>query len=314
VAHTRGPALSTTADRLTSSTDSLAGSARADGVIKDVDIPDEPPREIWYKHKVHMRRCLVQMWQRREMIYTLAERDIRASFKQAVLGISWALITPVASLIIFTFIFGRVKAFHVPGVPYPIYAYTGLVCWGFFSNSFTSGGNSMIGNMALLQKTHFPRECFPLSQMVEASFYSAITVIPLLILFLIYGYAPHIEVLWSPIFILIEVVFTAGAILIMSACIVYLRDLIQVMGIMVQFGLFLTPVIWPFDKIPTNLQPLYSFLNPLGPVINNLRITMLQGKEPTWGLLGIAFASALTYASVGYWTFKRLETQFADIS
>ena len=203
----------------------------------------------------------------------LAERDVRASYKQAALGMAWALLSPVLQVVFFTLIFSRVKAFHVTGVPYAIYAYVGILCWTYFAGSLSSGGNSMIGNINLLQKTQFPRECFPLSQMLEQSLYTTIGLIPLGILMAYNGFAPKPEALWFPLFIAIEIIFTAGVVLAMAALIVYVRDLIQVMAIIIQLGLFATPVIWPLVKLSdvtwgplhnVDLRPYYCFFNPSG--------------------------------------------------
>jgi ABC-2 type transport system permease protein/lipopolysaccharide transport system permease protein len=263
------------------------------------------------------------MWGRREIIFALAERDVRATYKQAVLGLGWALIGPVLQVVLFTLIFGHVKSLKIPDVPYAIYAFVGILCWVYFAGSLAAGGNAMVGNINLLQKTHFPRECFPLSQMLEQTLYTTIGLVPLGILFAVDGFSPKIEGLWVPLFLVIEVVFTAGVVLAMSSLVVYLRDLQQVMAIILQLGLFATPIIWPLKKISDitigpfhhfDFRPYYSFINPLGPIIDNIRRTALQNMAPNWHLLGIATVSACLYFVIGYRIFKRLEVGFADIS
>jgi ABC-type polysaccharide/polyol phosphate export permease len=277
-------------------------------------VPDEPDPATRYRHRANLLPSVAELWARREMIVTLAERDIRASYKQASLGISWALLTPIAQLVIFTIIFNHVKSFRAGTVPYPLFAFAGILAWNYFSTSLSSGGNSMLTNMSLLQKTNFPRACFPLSQMVEAAVYTAIGLLPLGILFAMYGIVPKVQTLWAPVFMAIEVAFTAGVVLAFAALVVYVRDLVQVMALLTQLGLLATPVIWPFSKIPAAWQPLYSFFNPLGPVIDNLRRTMFLGQSPTWGLLAVAALGALGYLVGGYALFKRLEVSFADLA
>lgn len=294
--------------------EALTASALTAGATAVPAIADGPPPELYYRHRSAIVPALRSLWARREIIFTLAERDIRASYKQAVLGMGWALLTPVASLIIFTLIFSHVKSFQQKGVPYAIYAYAGILCWSYFSGSLNSGGNSMLANMPLLQKTHFPRECFPLSQMLEQTVYTVIAFLPLGILFAIKGFAPKRGIVWSPIFMLIEVAFAAGVVLALSALVIYARDLVQALGIFTQLGMFATPVIWPFSKVPAFWQPLYALVNPLGPVIDNVRRTMLLGQSPTWSLLAIAAVGAAGYLVVGYLIFKRLEATFADIA
>ena len=159
--------------------------------------------------------------------------------------------------------------------------------------------------------------------MLEQALYTLIGLIPLGILMGYLGFAPHIGVLWAPIFIAIELVFAAGLTLLFAAAVVYVRDLAQVTSIITSLGLFATPVIWPLNKIASvsfgpfhqvNMEPYYSFFNPLAPVIDSVRRTMLQGLSPDWNLLGIGAVSASLYFLIGYTVFKRLEVGFADIS
>jgi len=306
--------------------DTPAGDPGVIGGLTLIDaatIADEPAPDTFYRHRVQLFPALREMWRRREIIFALAERDIRASYKQAALGMFWALISPVLQVILLTLIFSHVKSLKVPHVPYILYSFVGLLCWGFFSGSLQQGGNSMIANLLLLQKTHFPRECFPLSQMLEQSLYTAIGLLPLTILFVVNGFVPKAGVVWVPLFIVIEVLFTTGLTLMMSALVVYLRDLLQVTSIILQLGLFATPIIWPLSKLAkvsfgpfhhVDLRPYYSVFNPLGPVIDNIRRTALQGLSPDWPLLAVATISASLYFVIGYRLFKRLEVNFADIS
>jgi len=288
-------------------------------------LPASPSPDLFYRHHVSLPSAIGKVWSRREVIFALAERDVRASYKQAALGMAWALLSPVLQVVLFTLIFSRVKAFHVAHVPYAIYAYVGILCWTYFAGALSSGGNSMIGNINLLQKTQFPRECFPLSQMLEQTLYTTIALLPLAILMGYNGFAPKIEILWFPLFIAVEAMFTAGVILAMAALIVYVRDLVQVMAIISQIGLFATPVIWPLDKLQNityaplglhhvDLRPFYCFFNPLASVMDGVRGTMLLGQQPDWTLLGIGALSAAIYFVIGYSIFKRLEVGFADIS
>lgn len=290
-----------------------------DLIAPQVDGPTEPPPETWYKHRIDLRYSLRELWGRRDMIYTLAERDIRANYKQAVLGFGWALITPTVSLIIFTVIFGRVKSFKVPGVPYALYMYSGMIVWNYFAGCLASGATAILGNLALMQKTHFPRECFPFSQMLEQVVYTSIAWIPLGILFLVNWYPPTWQVVFFPILVVPTVLFTAGIVLFFGAALIYIRDITNLLGILTQFGMFATPIIWPFSKIPVSwhglpVQGIYSFINPLGPVMDSFRNIILLGKYPDWSLIGLASISSFLYFWFGYRVFKRLEVNFADIA
>jgi len=307
------------------SEDEPESSVRGSLHVVDVSaIPDEPPDDILYNHQAGLLASAKQVWAHREIIYTLAERDFKAQYKEATLGILWAILTPVATLLVLMVVFTRVKGFHTGGIPYPLYAFVGILCWGYFSASLGNGGGSLLTNRALLAKTQFPRECFPLEVMLFNALNTTLSLIPLTILFVIFGRAPAIATLWVPLFVLIEVVFAAGVTLAAASLIIQARDLVQVIPLVISLGIFATPVIWPFTLIPThypvvggfyvNLQAVYGFFNPLGPVIANVRLTMLSGHAPSWIPLIAAAVGASLYLVGGYKIFKRYEVNFADIA
>ena len=297
-------------------------------------IPDEPPDEILYHHRAPMFGSAKTLWANREIVLTLAERDFRVQYKQASLGIIWALLTPVATLLVLIIVFSRVRSFHVAHVPFALYAFVGVLCWSFFATSLGQGGTSLLSNKALLSKTQFPRECFPIENMIVNGLNTVLSWFPLAILFVWFGRAPKPAVVWVPLFMLIEVLFAAGLTLATASLIIQFRDLNQLVPIIISLGIFLTPVIWPFTKIPShyhlthahlvnghlvggitvNPQVIYGFINPLGPVINSVRETMLLGQHPTWAPLIAAGISSVLYFVFGYKIFKRFEVDFADIA
>lgn len=310
-------------------------------------LPPEPPEDQLYHHRVRPVEALRTLWGHREIIYTLAERDFRAQYKQATLGVLWAVLSPVATLVLFVIVFSKVKTFTgPPGVPYALYAFIGILCWSFFAGSLGNGGQSLLNNKALLAKTQFPRECFPIETMCLSGINTVTSWIPLTILFIIFGRAPRFTGLFVPGLMLIEVIFAAGITLAVAGLVIQMRDLVQVLPIITSLGLFATPVIWPFSKIPSsfhvagghlmrhvvqvhgktvvhhhivggftiNLQMVYGFFNPLGPIIDQARWTLLQGNTPQWNLVGVALLGACVYLYFGYRIFKRLEVNFADIA
>jgi ABC-2 type transport system permease protein/lipopolysaccharide transport system permease protein len=284
-------------------------------VVTDVAaIPDEAPRELIYHHKVNMMAAARRLWRAREVMYTLAERDFRVQYKQASLGVMWALLTPLLTLAIMVVVFSRAKTFGTEGLPFALFAFVGILCWSFFAGTLGSGGSSLLANKALLAKTQFPRECFPLETMGVQALNTVLTWIPLAILFVIFGRAPAITTLWAPMFMLIEVLFAAGVTLAAAGMIIQMRDLAQVLPILISLGLFVEPVIWPLSRLPAWILPYYSFFNPLGPVIDNVRRTMLLGLEPDWKLIGLAALGTVMYIIFGYRIFKRLEVSFADVA
>jgi ABC-type polysaccharide/polyol phosphate export permease len=307
-------------------------------------IPAEPSEDLIYRHRVRHLESARALWSHRDIIYTLAERDFRAQYKQASLGIMWALLSPLLTLLIMMVVFSRVKTFGTEGLPYALFVFVGILCWSFFSGALSNGGQSLLSNKALMAKTQFPRECFPLETMCVNALNTVLSWVPLAILFVIFGRAPAITTLWVPVFILIEIIFAAGICMAVASIIIQMRDLMQVLPIITSLGLFATPVIWPLSNIPSNyhlgggvyvhravvhghvipghwvggiiinLQMVYGFFNPLGPVIDGARRTMLLGLEPQWNLVGVAALGAVVYLTVGYRIFKRLEVNFADIA
>lgn len=292
-------------------------------------VPDEPPTDLFYVHRPALRTSAAAAWRRRDVMFTLAERDIRATYKQAVLGIGWAVIMPLFSLVIFTVLFHHNQALQLVGpsgkaVPYAAATFTGMWAWGLFGGSIGAGAGSLLQNKALMAKTHFPRECFPISQVLESAFTSVVAVIPGIAIFAVFRVVPQPAIAWLPVYLAVEIPFILGVTLLASGVVVQARDLQQVLPMLIQMGLFATPVIWQFSSlhhvhvppIPGvhDFQPVYSLLNPLGPVVAGLKGSILLGQAPPWGLMGIAFASALVYLWAGYAVFKRLEVNFADLS
>ena len=277
-------------------------------------LPDEPPSHLIYRHQAGARTSLRALWASRDIVYTLAERDIRAQYKQATLGFLWALIFPLAMLGIFTIIFSKEASNGIPGVPYPILAYIGILCWTFFAGSLGTGGLSLLSNNALMSKTQFPRECFPLETILVTAVNSVLAWIPLILLFVLYRFVPYPTTVWVPLFVLIELAFTIGITVMVSALIIQMRDLAQVLPIVIMLGIFATPVIWQFKKIPPRAQIVYGFFSPLGPVIDDTRRAMLLGLNPVPGPLLAAIAGSICYLVLGYRVFKRLEVNFADIA
>jgi ABC-type polysaccharide/polyol phosphate export permease len=274
-----------------------------------------PPPELRFKRRIRLLASLREVWRRRELVRSLAERELRARYKQAILGFAWAVITPLLLMLVFTLVFPRVAEVSTSGAPYPLFAYLGLLPWAFFSTSVSSGGQSILTNMTLLNKVYCPREVFPIASVGVAGTDSAVAVVVLCLLFVVTGFVPHPEAVWIPLLLLVQVVFTLGVTMAMSAVIVYLRDLRHTLPIILQLGLFVTPVALSLDDlVPERWQPLYVAINPLAAVIEGYRRTILLGLPPDGQLTAIATVSAVVVLIGGYALFKRLETGFADVA
>jgi ABC-2 type transport system permease protein/lipopolysaccharide transport system permease protein len=276
----------------------------------------EPARELMFRRRLRLRDALREMVEFRGIILTLAERDLRARYKQAVLGAAWALVTPLMLMLVFSIVFTKFATVDTGGVPYPLFAYLGLIPWTFFSAAVLSGGSSLITNIPLLNKVYLPREVFPVSALAVAAVDAVLSVIVLIGIFAIEGFMPHIEVLYAPILLLVAVIFAMAATLAVSALLVYVRDLRHALPLILQLALFATPVAYGLSAIASSRPKvlIFSALNPLAPVIDGLRRTILHGQSPDWVALGVGATTATLGLYASYFLFKRLETGMADIA
>ena len=277
-------------------------------------VADAPPAELRFKRRVRIRPAVAELWRARELVRTLAEREFRARYKQSMLGFAWAIIPPVGLLLVFSVFFQRVGEVSTEGAPYQLYVYLGLIPWTFFSAAVLVGGQSLLNNLALLNKVYCPREVFPLSAIITTGIDAMLSTLVLLVLFPLNGEWPAATSVWVPVLLAVQLAFTIGVVLAVSAVVVYVRDVRHALPMLVQLGLFATPVAYSIRAIGENVRPLYAFLNPLGPVIDGYRRTMLLGLPPDGGLLALAAVSSTLLLVGGYLLFKRLETGIADVA
>ena len=282
--------------------------------VREDEPPAQPPSALRYRRELRPVEAIRALWRSREMIRSLAEREMRARYKQTFLGIAWAIITPVALMFAFALFFRRVATVDTGGAPYVLFAYLGLLPWGFFSMSLSQGGISLLLNVPLLNKVSFPREVFPLGSVALAIVDTSIALSALVVLFAVEGVAPEPMSVFVPLFLLVAFAFTVGVVLFVSSIVVYFRDLGSTLPLALQVGLFVTPVAYGLDKVPHAYRRIYVAANPLAEVIDGLRRTVLLDRAPQWGLLGIASLSSVIVLVVGYGVFKRLEAGIADIA
>ena len=278
-------------------------------------VADEPPPEILYRRKLSLLRSVKELWAARELIGTLTERSLRSRYKQTFLGFAWSLITPVVLMIVFTVFLRRLARIDTGGVPYPIFAYIGLLPWSFFSNAVSASSLVILSNNSLLNKVSCPREVFPISTITSSAVDTVCAMAALVVLFVVLGFSPTAGVVWVPPLTVVLLIFTLGVCLVLSAITVYVRDMRHFVGLILQFGLFASPVAYSMTKVvPKDWQPVYAALNPLGPLLQGYRDTVLYGRQPRFGLLAIATVSSVVWAFGGYVVFKRLETGFSDVA
>jgi ABC-type polysaccharide/polyol phosphate export permease len=271
-----------------------------------------PASDIRFKRRIRPVRAMVDLWRVREVVQSLAEREFRVRYKQAVLGVAWAVLTPLALMIIFSLLFSRVARVDTGDVPYAVFSYIALVPWTFFSVAVLQAGMSLLVNAPLIQKVSFPREVFPVGSVVVAGIDTMIALIPLGLLMLFTETVPQPTSVYVPLLVVIQLAFVLGVSMALSAIIVFFRDLRHGLPIILQLGLFATPVAYGIEAVPERYRLVYAALNPLGPVIDGYRRTVLFGQAPHWPQTGVAAASATVLFLGGYLLFKRLEGTLAD--
>ena len=260
--------------------------------------------------------ALLQLWEYRELVYALTQREIKARYRQSLLGMGWAIAQPLAFMIVFSLVFGRFARLPSDGLPYPIFSYTALVPWTFLANALTTATIGLVSQRSVVTKTYFPREVIIISQ-VGARFVDFLAAALVLAGMLVwYGIAPTAWLLLVPVLVLIQIVLILGLSLVTSALNVSFRDLAPVVTLGLQVWLYVTPVSYALDlartALPESLWPIYM-LNPMVGLIDAFRAVVAHGRAPDWQLLGISTVMSVIILLVAYVYFKRAERDFADI-
>jgi ABC-2 type transport system permease protein/lipopolysaccharide transport system permease protein len=278
------------------------------------EIPDAPDPRTRYRRALHVGTALRSLWSSRHITWSLAWRDLRASYSQEILGFSWALIGPIMLMVVLTFLKGAAGAtVNTNGVEYPVFLYIGLLPWSFFTGSVSAGANSLVNN-PLLNKVYAPREVFVLAQIIESAVNTGAAAVALIALFVIYGIVPAATSWWAIPLLAILLLFTVGFAVFVAGLTVYLRDLRHALPQAIQLGFFVTPIIWSLSGISAGWQVVVCAINPNAAVIDGLRRSVLYGETPNLGLTAIAAVVSVLWLVGSFLLFKRLETGFADVS
>lgn len=252
------------------------------------------------------------LWRYRELFYFLAWRDILVRYKQTTIGLAWALIRPLLTMIVFTLVFSKLA--KLPSdVPYPILVFAALLPWQFFANAFTDAGASLISNASMISKVYFPRLVVPTSAVIVSFVDFLISGVILIGLMLWYGFSPDWRIVTLPLFILVAFAAAMGAGLWIAALNVKYRDFRYIIPFVVQFGLYVSPVGFSSNIVPEQWRLLYS-LNPMVGVIDGFRWAILGGNTQIYWpgfLLSLSLVSLLLITGIIY--FRKTEQSFADV-
>lgn len=255
---------------------------------------------------------LREIWHYRELLYFLVWRDIKVRYKQSILGILWIIIQPVVTMVIFTLLFNKILGVGSGSeLPYPIFTYTALLPWTYFSGTLSRGAVSLVGNRNLISKIYFPRLIVPISGALPGLVDFAIAFVILLLMMVYYNLVPSIQILLLPFSLFLAMITALGVSLWLSALNVQYRDIQYVAPFLVQIWMYATPIIYPISRIPERWLWLYN-LNPMVGVVQSFR----------WVLLGDSSYNGISWASVliailifisGVIYFRQTERVFADV-
>lgn len=259
-----------------------------------------------------MSTYLTTLVETRELLFTWTLRDFKVRYSQSILGAAWAILQPLSLMLVFNVIFSTFIKVPTDGIPYPIFAYTALLPWTFFSNSLSFAIPSLVNNMNLVSKIYFPREILPISAILVGliDFLIASSIFILMLLF--YRIPVGTAALLVPVVLLIQIVLTFGISLLASAINVFYRDVRFVIPLALQIWMYLSPIIYPVNVIPEKFRPFY-FLNPMAVLIDTYRRILLLNQMPDWPYLGLAGFVSLLFTWAAYRYFKRAEREFADL-
>ncbi len=276
-------------------------------------LPDEPlvrirPGRSW------VAVDLSDLWAYRELFYFLIWRDLKVRYKQTALGVAWAILQPLFTMLIFTLFFGKLAGIEsrTGGVPYPVFVYAGLLLWTFFSNAVTNSGNSLVGNSNLLSKIYFPRMLIPAATVGAGLVDLAIAFLLLIPLMIYYGVAVSWTVVMLPPLVALTTLLALGVGMWLSALNVKYRDVRFALPFLIQLWMFVSPIIYPSSFVPDRWRWLLA-LNPLTGIIDGFRASLFGHQEFDWATLALSTVitlAVLLYAAYAFW---RMEENFADI-
>lgn len=273
-------------------------------------MPDQPivtiePRKAW------VALDLRGLFAYRELLYFLTWRDVKVRYKQTVLGAAWAILQPLLTMLIFTLFFGKLAGIPSDGIPYPIFAYAGLLPWTFFSNAVTNSGNSLVGSANLITKVYFPRMIIPGAAIMAGLVDFAIASVLMAALMVIY----QVKLTWFALMLVPLTVLTAllalGVGMWMSALNVKFRDVRYALPFLIQLWMFVSPIIYPVNMLPQKWRWVMA-LNPLTGIITGFRAALF-GHPFDWKALFLSTVITVVMLTYSAFSFRRMEKSFADI-
>lgn len=253
-----------------------------------------------------------ELWEYRDLLYFFIWRDIKVRYKQTIMGVSWAIIQPFFTMVIFSVFFGRLAKVPSDDLPYPLFSYAALVPWTFFANGLTQAPNSLVMNADMVKKIYFPRLLMPAATILAGVVDFILAFVVLLGMMLAFGYLPTSNVIWLPLLLLLALVTALGVGIWLTALNVQFRDVRYAVPFLTQAWLFLTPIAYPSSMLEEPWRTLYG-LNPMAGVVEGFRWALL-GTDTAPGPIVLVSALMATIIFVsGVFYFRRMEKRFADV-
>lgn len=257
-----------------------------------------------------VREMFSEQWEYRELTTQMTLRDLLVRYKQSVMGFGWAIFMPVVNTLLFSVVFTRVTTLDTD-VPYPLFAYTGLLFWNFFASSLRFAASSLSSNATLVTKIYFPREIFPFSAILVCLADLLVGSVVLIAMMVYYRVGVGPTLLFLPVLLLLQIVFTAGISLMLAMANLFLRDVKYLLEMVLTIWMFATSVIYPVSLVGGRLAVILQ-LNPMTPIIDGYRSVILQGTWPAPLPLVLASVVAVLSLAVGWVVFHRSEFRFAE--
>ncbi len=259
-----------------------------------------------------VRLGLGELWKHHELLYFLTWREIKIRYKQTALGVAWAVIQPLFTMLVFSIFFGRLGKMPSDGVPYPLFVFAGLVPWMFFSNALSNSSNSLVNSAHLITKIYFPRLALPISSILSGTVDFLVSLCLLIGLMVYYGHVSAAHIIWLPALFLLAAVTALGVGLWLSALNVAYRDIKYAIPFLAQMWLFATPIAYPSSLLAPKWRALYA-LNPMAGVVEGFRWSLLNTGSRPGNMVFISAVAALSLLVSGAFYFRRMERTFADI-
>jgi len=252
------------------------------------------------------------IWEYRELLLYLAWRDLKTRYAQTSIGFAWAIIQPVAMMLLFSLVFSSFAKLPSDGIPYPLFVYTALLPWGYFSRSLDKSSYSMVAESNLISKVYFPRIIVPISATLVGLVDFAIACSLLFVMMAVYDVALTWQVLFIPLFLLLTILTSLAVSLWLAALFVRFRDIASAMPLVTQLWMFATPVVYPSSMVPEQWKWLYN-LNPMAGVIEGFRWALLQAPFPGLERIGVTVVFVIASLVLGMSYFNRMERKFVDV-